>query len=352
MQRTQQRLVLEKQESLAVDRFSRNGVTKDLYFVAKNIPFNVHVYSTLNLNTHPLGAKLFYDFDLEEDQKEVETLKVDPLQYTAHVNDTGDRAVVEVRISVLSSQHEGAFFRIKLSTNDPKTGEVSTFTQPLKVISKRQQVRRMLEKNELQATEPLPTPKRTSSEMITEALTRLEEQQREQAKLLKMLVAQKAQAVTEQQPIKQQTNDELDFETAFKRFLQAYQKLPSEERPSKIRKVVKQVQTNTSESQSLHDFVNTYAADFMPERNFMNALMEMPSGLGLDNSINGINISSILNGGASQGLSSSINGEQNTNCLLFAKGQLEQDDVYAQLFADSLTPLEPLNSEMISSASS
>jgi len=274
------RLVLDKQESLAVDHISRNGFSKDLYFVAKNIPFNLHVSSSLNLNQAPIVAKLYYDFDRLEDQKEVETLKNNPLHYTAHVNETGDRAVLEVRISVLSSQHEGAFFRIRLSVKDPKNNEeVVNFSLPIKVISKRNQVRRMIEKQEVQPTEPLPAPKRTSSDMITDALTRLEEQQREQAKLLKQLLIQKNTS----KPTAADTED--DFESAFKKFINAYQKVPSEERPSKIRKVIKQTQINPAEAQSLSDFVSIYSVDMLPnglssaEQNFMKALMEIPPSL-------------------------------------------------------------------------
>jgi len=83
-------LSIEKQDSLARDKFARNGVAKVLHIVAKNIAFILHISSTVNLNTHPLVAKLFYDSDADEDQKEVDTLKATPMEYTAHVNDAAN----------------------------------------------------------------------------------------------------------------------------------------------------------------------------------------------------------------------------------------------------------------------
>jgi len=167
-----------------------------------------------------------------------------------------------------------------MSVRDPKNSEeVVGFSLPIKVISKRNQVRRMIEKQEVQPTEPLPAPKRTSSDMITDALTRLEEQQREQAKLLRQILNQKNTS----KPNPAETED--DFEASFKKFLNAYQKLPSDERPYKVRKVVKQTQSNPSEAQSLSDFVNLYSVDMLPnglssaEQNFMKALLEIPSSL-------------------------------------------------------------------------
>jgi len=100
-------LILEKQESLGQDRFAKNGVIKDVYFVAKNIPFNIVVASPhVNLALHPLSAKLFYDSNNLETSKEVETLKCNPIEYRTQVNETADKATIELRAAVLSSQHE------------------------------------------------------------------------------------------------------------------------------------------------------------------------------------------------------------------------------------------------------
>jgi len=260
-----QKIIVEKQESLAQDKFAKNGRTKQLHIIAKNIPFSIHVASTINLNESPLHGVLYYEFEKEEDQKEVETLKCQPLTFTAKVNDKGDKASVEIRISELSSHHDGAFFRIKFSVADPNTNKMfHTFTQPIKVISKRNQVKKMLERHEVSHVEPLPTPKRTSSDVITEALLRLEEQQKEQGEILRQLVASKNSAPTENyHPIRSSHKipdpSDMDFEEAFQRFLNSWRHVPVEERTNKMRKVMK---TNTEEeSQSLSEFVNFYTSE-------------------------------------------------------------------------------------------
>eukprot|EP01119_Soliformovum_irregulare_P015090 TRINITY_DN41_c1_g3_i1.p2 TRINITY_DN41_c1_g3~~TRINITY_DN41_c1_g3_i1.p2 ORF type:complete len:172 (+),score=26.32 TRINITY_DN41_c1_g3_i1:110-625(+) len=134
-------LVIEKQESLATEKFSRNGsVSKDLHIVAKAIAFVIHITSTVDLHTSPLNAKLLYDRDSDTKGKPVEMLNSAPLEFTAHVNDLGDKAAVETRVSVLSSQHEGAYFRVKFWVTDDTTQTThEVFSHPIKVISKRNQ---------------------------------------------------------------------------------------------------------------------------------------------------------------------------------------------------------------------
>jgi hypothetical protein len=282
-------LIIEKQESLAQDKFTKNGCTKELHVVAKNIPFSLHVASSVNLNEHPLHAALCYDFENESDQKEVETLKCTPLEYIAHVSDSGEKANVEIRIAVLSSQHEGANFRIKLSVKDPRTSKlVHVFTSPLKVISKRNQVKKMLERKEITHVEPLPPPKRTSSDTITEALHRLEEQQREQAKLLQQLVGQKKGLKSSSEfnfaaPAAIPDPEDMDFDAAFLKFLNTYKKIPAEERPNKVRKLLKT--SPHQDSQTLSEFVNIYSCEVLAgatEQNFIQTFhsMDMPAAAG------------------------------------------------------------------------
>lgn len=266
--------VIEKQESLAQVTFTKNGVIKDLHLVAKNISFTIHVKSEFNLNGAPISAKLYYDFDDgEKEPREVETLKVTPLEYTSHVNESGDRAAFELRIGVLSSQHEGAYFRVKLSATDTTTNKTfHVFSQPIKIISKRTQVKKILEKFQQPQPQvsspqssPLPSfettsPVRTSNEALALAIRKLEEQQREQSHLLKELCGR----VT--QPVSQTISDpsESDFETAFKNFVLAYSKLPVEERPKKLRKVLKNDQEITTRA---NDFIDLYCSEgFHPLR--------------------------------------------------------------------------------------
>mmetsp|Transcript_20534 Transcript_20534/g.28809 ORF Transcript_20534/g.28809 Transcript_20534/m.28809 type:complete len:290 (+) Transcript_20534:260-1129(+) len=276
---------IERQESLAQDRFTKNGVCKELHLVAKCIPFTLHVCSTIDLNQTAIQAKLYYDSNSDSAGKEVETLKGAPLDSVAHVNSMGNKAAVEVRVSVLSSQHEGAFFRIKLTATDPESGEtLEAVSQPIKVISKRNQVRKMIERNELSREDnphiqvsPLPPSppqnKRSlsaaslpSADSIQETLLRLEEQQRQQAQLLQQLCAQR-------NPFDLGSIPDTDFESAFAKFLLAFQKTPATERASKMRRVME------THSQPLNDFLdvaNAETARSFPDSLMMQSLLAMP----------------------------------------------------------------------------
>jgi len=274
---------IEKQESLATDKFTKNGRTVDLHIVAKNIAFVIHVASSFDLNSSPLTAKLVYDFDRVEDEKDVEALKCAPLEHTAHVDETGHKAAVEAKIGVLSSQHEGAYFRVKFSAVDPITQVVlEEFSQPIKVISKRNQVKKMMERKQIpknlelssailpisasSSTNIVGTKRPASSDpVVSEVLLRMEQQQREQLQLLQQLVqAQNSSSSSSKdaQPIKQRVDipdpDDIDFETAFTTFLKAYTKIPQEERSTKIRKVLKKT-SNTNNLENLSEFIGIYS---------------------------------------------------------------------------------------------
>lgn len=252
-------LVIEKQESLASDKFAKNGKNKVLHIVAKNIPFVINVASTVNLNQSPINCKVYYDWDTEDDMKEVDTLKSSPIEYTSHVNPNGLKAVVEIRLGVLSSQHEQAYFRIKLSN-----AAGHAWSQPIKVISKRNQVRKMLAKNEIAPANvnmsALPVPKRTVADSISETLARLEQQQKEQAALLQQLVASNKSSSSSLQPVTSNYSipdpSDMDFEVAFAAFLKSFSKVPCEERPQKLRKAFSNI--NHCEAQDLQEFVTAY----------------------------------------------------------------------------------------------
>lgn len=176
-------LKITKQESLAQDKFAKNGNVKTIFWVAKNNPFTIHVSASFNLNQYPLLARVM--FDDEKGMKEVETVKSTPLEYIAHIDDSGLNAACELRLKVLSSQQEGAFFRVAFSSLDPAGKLLEVLSQPIKVVSKKLQIRRLLAKQETATAEiPLPPPKRTSADIVTEAITRLEQRQQEHTKLL------------------------------------------------------------------------------------------------------------------------------------------------------------------------
>jgi len=247
---------IQRQESLVTETFSRNGRTMDLHIVAKNVAFNILLMSKFDLHISPPTARLIYDFENDsKEEKEVEQLKTPPLEIITHVEKNPNEGVVEAKISVLSSQHERAFFRIKFLMVDPATKRIYVdYSQPIKVIAKRNQIRKMLEKK-LQSqvknenstvTTPVgvvnlaqlaPKRDRPVQDAILETLHRIEEKQEEQSTVIRQMAkrvsAPVAPATAEPAPAAQP-----DFEDSFKTFLQAFQKETPGERPNKIRKLL------------------------------------------------------------------------------------------------------------------
>jgi len=108
---------ISRQDSLAVQKFSKNHVQKSVHCVAKNIPFALQVSSsTIDLSNKAtkLSAKLYYDADDDEDFKMVDYVKQEPMSYRIF-QDSSDISTLEFRLFVLSSQHEDSNFRIKSS---------------------------------------------------------------------------------------------------------------------------------------------------------------------------------------------------------------------------------------------
>mmetsp|Transcript_20546 Transcript_20546/g.28830 ORF Transcript_20546/g.28830 Transcript_20546/m.28830 type:complete len:310 (-) Transcript_20546:33-962(-) len=126
------------------EHFAKNGVQKQVHVVVKNIVFIVEIGSTVDLTKCNLEAKLVYDFDNEEDQKlEVSYVKNEPLDYKVNIHEGGYKANLEVRIKVLTSQHEDMLFRVRITATDPISQmALEIYTQPIKVISKLTQVKK------------------------------------------------------------------------------------------------------------------------------------------------------------------------------------------------------------------
>jgi len=269
---------IEKQESLVTEKFSKNGRLMDLHLVAKNVGFNIHLVASFDMNRCPPTAKLVYDWDEEMgEDKEVEQLKTPPLEIIAHVDRSGRKANVEAKISVLSSQHERAFFRIKFHITDPTNGEqLVDYSQPIKVIAKRNQIRKMLEKklqsqvkneNATVATpvgmvnlaQLAPKRERPIQDAILESLHRIEEQQSEQYRFIQQIadkaLGNKDETSPQLSPPIPDSNDS-QFENAFRNLVTYFEKVTPEERPNKMRKLVSQI--DKPQARTLEEFVKLY----------------------------------------------------------------------------------------------
>eukprot|EP01117_Protostelium_nocturnum_P004017 TRINITY_DN1528_c0_g1_i3.p1 TRINITY_DN1528_c0_g1~~TRINITY_DN1528_c0_g1_i3.p1 ORF type:complete len:283 (+),score=83.69 TRINITY_DN1528_c0_g1_i3:124-972(+) len=258
-------LEIDSQESIIIDKFTRNGVEKELHIVAKVIPFIVHVSTKgISLHEHPLGVKLIYDYDNEnEAHKEVGGHKMKLLEYIAHVASEGNKAKVEIKINALSSQHEGTYFRVAFSVANPHNSSqpLQVISQPIKVVSKKTRASKSGEKMEKsrnsgegptspQRGEQLSPPQqvvgnkrdRGSLEIIAETLLRLERSQEDQAKLMDHLLQQRQPPTT--------------FESACKNFFDSYYSLDEEERSRKMRRMI---QNGTERDiMAMNSFMRTY----------------------------------------------------------------------------------------------
>jgi hypothetical protein len=192
---------LLKQTSSSQERISINGLQKSVHVVVKNAPFMVQIALTnhnfhnqvIDLNEFTFDATLLYDSD-GPTEKLVDFVKIKPVDHKPTVNETGDQVSIELRIKVLTSQHENSFFRVKISLLDPNTGmpfqpPLVCYTDPVKVISKPEQVKKKpaASSTNVTATNNV-SKKRSVNDLLLETIARIEEQQREHQQMIEKLL--------------------------------------------------------------------------------------------------------------------------------------------------------------------
>lgn len=150
--------------------------------VVKNTPFSITLMlldqQALNFNQVTADVQLVYDCAT---LKEVDFVKLKPMDFKLKPSDDGDQLSVEIRIKVLTSQLEDMFFRVRIALIDPRTmQELSplfiVLSHPIRVVSKPDQVKKKIKKR-----------KRAPTDNLMDTLTRIEVQQKEQQRLLKKL---------------------------------------------------------------------------------------------------------------------------------------------------------------------
>ncbi|KYQ89542.1 putative transcriptional regulator [Tieghemostelium lacteum] len=174
------RMILAQQTCLVEEKFSKNGVQKNVHVVVKNNPFLLIVnLLDPSLNFHQLSPEVHLVYD-SESLKEVDSATVKPLEYKTRSNEEGNELTIELRIKVLSSQLEDMLFRAKVKIIDPRTRKeipgLFVITHPIRVVSKPDQVKKKAKKR-----------KRAPTDSLMDTLNRIEHQQKEQQRLLKKL---------------------------------------------------------------------------------------------------------------------------------------------------------------------
>jgi len=291
-------LVVLHQNSLSEEKCPKSGGKSGhqmVHVVVKNSPFVISLGISNNSSIRPdmFGkymtnsgidmGKLTFDckllYDTEGPETEVDFISNKPFMFKVNVLEGGQQVDIEVRLKVLSSQHEDMFFRVKFVALDPITKQevapsLVVLSAPIKVISKPEQLKKRR-----------PSKKRTLNDALIESLNRIERRQNEHQRLIDKLTDGEfddgsspapvayptqyppTQQAQQQPPIPQQqssndsndssdTNTEnapVDFESALGNLLQKYTSLPEQERPKKIQKLLHRANISRENLSEMND---------------------------------------------------------------------------------------------------
>jgi hypothetical protein len=312
-------ITILKQTSPFEERVTRNGIQRDIHVVIKNSPFVVQIGVARNceidLNHIAFDCSLLYD---TEGEKGVDFVKLKPIEYKCVPNEGGDQVSVELRIKVLTSQHEDMFFKVRIQGQDPVTKQdvpnLKVVTSPIKVISKPEQLKKRQPAPIPITSTPIgiPTPanipipinpmptgnpnnnnsnnnsssssnnsnsnnssnnsnnpnnkKRTVNDLVIEAVTRIEKQQYEQSSALERIM-QFVAMPKQENPLnpnasweflpplnKMQRKDTDSFENCFAQLLKSFQNIDPNHRAEKVRRVARGL--SLVENEALAEFVD------------------------------------------------------------------------------------------------
>jgi len=263
---TQPQLIIVGQKSHSEEVISKNGIQKTVYIVVKNSPFHLQLALAnpntckIDFNQIAFDAHLIYDC---EGDKEVDFVKVKPMEFKSTPSETGQLLETELRIKVLTSQHEDMLFKIRIVGSNPITHEeipgLSVMSSPIKVISKPEQLKKKQ-----------PNKKRTLTDMLVETISRIEKKQEDQQKVIERLLQQQTEqvlaAVEKKQKVEpafgweelsintpqQQQHQKAEktapeFDDAFSSLIKAYNSMKPEEKPETIRKIIRNSSTRDTE---------------------------------------------------------------------------------------------------------
>jgi len=250
-------LTIVKQTSPFEERVTRNGIQRDVHVVIKNSPFVIQLEVSRNcdvdLNHVAFDAALLYDTDGE---KGVDFVKIKPIEFKSVPNEAGDQCTIELRIKVLTSQHEDMFFKVRIQGQDPVTKvdipNLKCITSAIKVISKPEQLKKR---------QP-PLKKRNVNDMVVDAISRIEQQQVEQATLIKSLIDQsRFKLVDSRSSSWDLPKGSSDFETSFMLMMKSFIATEPNLRAEKIRRVVRNC--SAVENENLSEFVDLMMSEGM-----------------------------------------------------------------------------------------
>ena len=275
-------LVITEQSSLVLEKIGKNGEHKCVHVVVKNTPFQIDLAfgnvgpadaNAFNFTRINVEAMLVYDCP---EQKQVDFVRHTPIEYKAHIDETGTKLSVEMRIKVLTSQLEDMLFRMRLRGIDAVTKQdipgLYAVTEPIKVVSKQDQVKRIRRQQEAAKSGEKAVPtisklsagrKRTANDRLEETLARIEARQEQQEALLRRLARDNGDVHMEDASSTLVAEPSLKCKVtegdgspgsvlvdSFTQFLEAYTQIEPALRPVKVRKLVRGATARTVETLS------------------------------------------------------------------------------------------------------
>jgi len=246
----QPQLIITDQKTHSEEIICKNGFQKTVHIVVKNSPFHFQL-GLANSNTCKIDfsqvafdAHLIYDC---EGDKEVDFVKVKPMEFKSTPSENGKILETELRIKVLTSQHEDMLFKVRIVGSNPITREeipgMSIISQPIKVISKPEQLKKKQSNK-----------KRNVTDLMADTINRIEKKQEEQKKLIEKLIEQQNEKVEKKQKRDNlspnpsfgweelevmKEKSEIDFEESFSNLVKSYNAMKPSEKPEIIRKLIR-----------------------------------------------------------------------------------------------------------------
>jgi len=133
-------IAIIQQNSIAEEEFSTQGERKKVHLVSKNIPFNIIISSTMP--EKPVHCDLVFDVD---QNSKVVVFGQEVLNYIA--TQKSKKIDLEIKVFILSSQNSNALFRIKIWQTSDEGENVVVYSHPIKVLSKKSQVLKIVNKD-------------------------------------------------------------------------------------------------------------------------------------------------------------------------------------------------------------
>jgi len=193
--------------------------------VVKEKQFVIIISSKFDLRTTQLTCKLVYDYD-DVQLREVPCTRNSPIEYKAFLDSQGTRATVELKIKVLTSQHEDMLFRVLIQSVG--TPELHTIvSHPIRVVSKPALLKHKNTRNgrKTVCTKRALESSEDSEDKLQNKIQHIENQQREHQQILQELS-------------QRSTQDALSFDCLFSKFLAAFSTIPQEQRDQRIKQAI------------------------------------------------------------------------------------------------------------------